>query len=85
VSRRIDWAKRALKELARLDRPTRERILSALSELADSHKGDVRRLEGAASTTFRLRVGSWRVILSYEDDASILVQRVRPRGDAYKR
>ena len=84
MSRRIDWAKRALKELARLDRPTRERILSALADLAAFDRGDIRRLQGRPELVFRLRVGSWRILLSYEDDTSILVQGVRPRGNAYK-
>lgn len=47
-------------------------------------RGDVRRLKGTADEAFRLRVGGWRVIFSYEGDASVLVHRVRPRGDAYK-
>jgi len=43
----------------------------------------VRRLQGM-DEVYRLRVGDWRVIFSYQDDLTILVHRVRPRGDAYK-
>lgn len=84
MSRRVDWAKRAIKELVRLDKPTQGRILAAVSELASASRGDVRRLEGTENEAFRLRVGTWRVIFAVQDDGSLLVLRVRPRGDAYK-
>jgi mRNA interferase RelE/StbE len=85
VSRRIEWAKRALKALSRLDRPTQDRIIAAIDDLAEKSQGDIRRLEGSKEETFRLRVGGWRVIFSYPNDATILVLRIRPRGDVYKR
>jgi mRNA interferase RelE/StbE len=66
-----------------LDATTRQRILAAVKRLCDESQGDVRRLQGV-SEVYRLRVGDWRVIFSYQDDLTILVHRVRPRGDAYK-
>lgn len=84
MSRRVEWTSRALKEAARLDVPTRQRILSAVKRLCEEDYGDVRRLQGVNDETYRLRVGDWRVIFSYQDDLTILVHRVRPRGDAYK-
>lgn len=85
MSRRVDWAKQALKALSRLDRPTQNRILAAIDDLAELSKGDVRRLEGTTEEAFRLRVGGWRIIFSYPDDSTLLIHRVRPRGDVYKR
>jgi mRNA interferase RelE/StbE len=85
VSRRVEWAKRAVKALLRLDRPTQDRIIAAIDDLAKRNKGDIRRLEGSKEEAFRLRVGGWRVIFSYLNDATILVHRIRPRGDVYKR
>lgn len=61
------------------------RILAAIDDLAELSRGDVRRLEGGAEEAFRLRVGGWRIIFSYPDDTILLVHRVRPRGDVYKR
>lgn len=84
MSRQVEWAKRALKELLRLDKPTQSRIVEAINELAASSRGDVRRLEGSEVEAFRLRVGGWRVIFCYQSDETLLVLRVRPRGDAYK-
>lgn len=85
MSRRVEWAKQALKTLSRLDRPTQERILVAIDDLAQLSRGDVRRLERGAEEAFRLRVGGWRIVFSYPDDTTVIVHRVRPRGDAYKR
>ena len=85
MSRRVEWSKQALKAVSRLDRPTQNRILAAVEDLAEKNQGDVRRLEGAKEETFRLRVGGWRVVFAYLGDASILVLRIRPRGDVYKR
>ena len=83
MNRHAEWTKRALKEAARLDAPTRLRVLAAIKRLCEENYGDVRRLQGVGEV-YRLRVGDWRVIFSYQDDLTILVHRVRPRGDAYK-
>ncbi|HKV07016.1 MAG TPA: type II toxin-antitoxin system RelE/ParE family toxin [Thermoanaerobaculia bacterium] len=83
MKRRAEWTKQALKEAARLDATTRQRILAAIKRLCEENQGDVRRLQGM-DEVYRLRVGDWRVIFSYQDDLTILVHRVRPRGDAYK-
>ena len=85
MSRRVEWAKRALKALSRLDRPTQKRIIAAIDELAETSRGDIRRFEGRKERSYRLRVGGWRVLFSYLDDGTLLIQRIRPRGDAYKR
>lgn len=59
--RRAEWSKRALKEAARLDLPTRQRILVAIRRLCEESSGDVRRLQGV-DELYRLRVGDWRVL-----------------------
>lgn len=85
MSRQVEWAKGALKAFSRLDRPTQRRIVAALDDLAEKNRGDIRRFEGSREEAFRLRVGGWRVIFSYLNDNTILVLRIRPRGDVYKR
>lgn len=85
MKHRVEWSKRAFKVLSRLDRPTQDRILAAVASLAESNRGDVVRLRGLDDEAFRLRVGDWRVIFSYLEDATILVHRVGSRGDVYKR
>lgn len=83
MSRQVEWAKRALKKISRVDEATRSNILSAIDDLAEKNLGDTRRLEGNPRA-YRLRVGGWRVIFSYLSDGTILIQRIGPRGDVYK-
>jgi mRNA interferase RelE/StbE len=87
VSRAIAWRRRALDELRRIkrrDRVTATRITGALQRLADTGRGDVRKLEGGEGE-YRLRVGTWRVLFVLEDDnQTIVVARVVPRRDAYR-
>lgn len=60
----VCWTDRALKDAARLDRRTRERIVAALERLAASRQGNIRRLQETKSEILRLRVGDWRVLFS---------------------
>ncbi len=77
---------RARKDLRRIDPPTRDRILRAITRLAQGAEltGDVKRLQG--SYEYRLRVGDWRV--RFERDGRqliITIVHVLPRGRAYDR
>jgi mRNA interferase RelE/StbE len=83
VNRGAEWTKRALKEAARFGCHNSAKVPAAIKRLCEENQGDVRRLQGVGEV-YRLRVGDWRVIFSYQDDLTILVHRVRPRGDAYK-
>ena len=77
---------RARKDLRRIDPPTRERILGAITRLAQGAElsGDVKRL--SESGEYRLRVGGWRARFERDDrQRTIIVVRVLPRGRAYDR
>jgi mRNA interferase RelE/StbE len=85
---RVDWTDRALRDVERLDRRTRERIVTAVERYAETGHGDVRHLEGPPleGADFRLRVGDWRVLFTFQDGALVLlVVRVHPRSRAYRR
>ena len=82
---KVHWTDRALKDVARLDRRTRERIVTAIERLAESGQGDVRRLQGTREEILRLRIGDWRLLFSEDQEAATLVvRRVLPRGSAYR-
>ncbi len=82
---RVELTRGAAHDLKRLDPPVRRRILAALDGLvADLPMGDVRRLTGR-DDEWRLRVGDWRVRFTrHPDERVIVVQRVLPRGRAYR-
>ncbi|MCY3879708.1 MAG: type II toxin-antitoxin system RelE/ParE family toxin [Rhodobacteraceae bacterium] len=75
----------AAKELRRVVKPDRTRIVSAIDRLAETPhlgaalKGDLRGLR-------RLRVGDYRVVYEVRDEELVvLVVRVAHRRDAYRR
>jgi mRNA interferase RelE/StbE len=61
-----------------------ERIDKAIGQLASDPRPDgVEILEG--STSYRLRVGSYRILYDVDDDArSVVIARVRDRKEVYK-
>jgi mRNA interferase RelE/StbE len=83
VTWRVEWTNRALRNVARLDRPTRERLIKGVESLAATGQGDVKRLQGTRQELYRLRVGDWRIFFSKEPGGVLLIRTVRPRGDAY--
>jgi mRNA interferase RelE/StbE len=81
---RIEWTRPAIRDLRRMDRQTAEPVRAAVRRLAETHQGDVTRLS-ATEPEWRLRVGDWRVRFVYEfADRLIRVERVLPRGRAYR-
>ena len=82
---RVQWRSRARADLAALDPPVRRRVLAAMARLAETNEGDVTKLQGR-NAEWRLRVGDWRVILTFDyPNSTIIVWRVQHRRDAYRR
>jgi len=82
---RIFIEKKAKKELERLDKKTRQRILDALIVLRDegfSRRIDIKKLKGTKNH-YRLRVGDLRILFELVGD-KILVYAILPRRKAYK-
>ena len=81
---RVVLSNPAAHDLRRLDRQTAERVIAALSRLAESDVGDVKKLKGQEDR-WRLRVGDWRVIFTRDDSGrEIIVLAVASRGAAYR-
>jgi mRNA interferase RelE/StbE len=74
----------AAKYIERLDAPTKQRIKTALDELAkEPPQGDITPIQGQESA-FRVRVGSYRLLCKQKLDC-IVVYAIDPRGQAYKK
>ena len=81
----VIWSTQARHDLRRLDRQVAARVERAVQRLAETEQGDVTRLKGEVPPQWRLRVGDWRVRFRFDRDiGAILVQRVLPRGRAYR-
>ena len=78
--------RRAQTKLQSLPRPERARIAEKIHQLGlnpDDRSLDVKRLQG--EPYYRLHVGGWRVIFDRQDAVKVIaIERIKPRGDAYK-
>ena len=81
---RIRWERRAVKEVAALEKADRERIVDAVEGLRDDpRKGSI--LSSEWKGFRRLRVGHYRVIYAYQGrDLLISVVRVGHRREVYR-
>lgn len=82
---RVTLTSRAQKEFQRLPLVMQTRIRAAINGLRNGpDRGDTRKLRGEENI-WRLRVGDWRI--RFEPDfanKAILIQRILPRGRAYR-
>jgi mRNA-degrading endonuclease RelE of RelBE toxin-antitoxin system len=83
--KKLNIDKSAQKELDRIDKPTRGRIINGiLGLLQEPPQGDIKPLKGALQGLSRLRVGRWRI--TYEVTAQTVdILAISPRGGAYKK
>ncbi len=82
--REVRWTGPATRDIGRLDQTTARRIRQAINRYAETGYGDVISLRGRQGER-RLRVGQWRVLFRFdEDQESLMVLRVLPRGRAYR-
>jgi mRNA interferase RelE/StbE len=70
---RIELTRDAVRALAKLDKPVRRRLQSAIDKLADDPRpAGMIPLRGAPGA-FRIRVGDYRVIYVLHDDRLLIV------------
>ena len=85
---KIEYAKKAVKYIESLDKPTKQRIKTGIEGLTDNPpKGDIKTMQGYSDGRKRLRVGKYRIIYNYGQDGEIIVlyiMDVDTRGDIYK-
>jgi mRNA interferase RelE/StbE len=76
----ITYYKQAVKTLERMDATTKQRIRQGIEGIP---KGDIKKLQGHMEL-YRLRVGDWRIVFSYPDNETVLIEKISPRGEIYK-
>lgn len=83
MSYRLQWARRALKEAAKLDGKDRRRVFEAVGKLAGwpDCQLNVKPLR-KHKHQYRLRVGRFRVLFDIEESLRVVsVERVRKRDE----
>lgn len=85
---RIEYSKRAVKYISKLDKPTKQRIKSGIEKLTlEPPEGDIKSLQGYTDGRKRLRIGKYRIIYNYLPDGAIevlYIMDIDSRGDIYK-
>lgn len=82
--KKMAYSKHAIRTLAKMPKNESARIRSKLRQYADdpaSQANNVKKLQG--QSTYRLRVGDWRVLFD-ENEVVIDVIRVGARGGIYE-
>ena len=81
----VRLSKKAAKYLRSLDTKTQERLKSALRELSfEPMRGDIALIVGQRNV-YRDRVGDFRLLFTvHKEDDVIIIDKIAPRGEAYK-
>jgi mRNA interferase RelE/StbE len=84
---RVEFTKSADKELSKLDKPVRHRILRFFKDRVEKDPRSVGdQLKGHLSDFWRYRIGDYRVYADLQDDkVLVLVVRVGHRKEVYKK
>ena len=78
------YSNRARRDIRSLDPSVARRVFQSLERLAQTGYGDVTRLHGQEKE-WRLRVGQWRVRLTFESESHVIrVFRVLRCSQAYR-
>jgi mRNA interferase RelE/StbE len=80
----VAWTRDAVDDLRKLDKPVRKRILSRISWFA-AHFEEIipEPLSGEFASTYKIRVGDWRLIYTLQDER-ILILAVGHRREIYR-
>ncbi len=83
---RIEFRPAAVKQLQALQRRDQRRIVRRIEALADDPRPDGARKLAGSDSTYRIRVGAYRIIYDVLDrKLLILVVKVGHRRDVYRR
>lgn len=77
----LRFEKRALKDLNRLEKRDRERIIAGIEGMTLDMIGDVKKLS-VFKPRYRLRVGNFRVLFEVEN-SEFAIHRIKDRREAY--
>ena len=86
MSYRVDFTTAAARQVKKLPRPARDRILDAIEDLADDPRPHGARKLVGEQTAWRIRVGDYRVIYDILDtELTVTVVRAAHRREVYDR
>lgn len=82
----VEYTSAAARQVKKLPRPARDRVLDAVEDLADDPRPHGARKLAGERTAWRIRVGDYRVIYDVLDQAlTVIVVRAAHRREVYDR
>ena len=78
----IEFSKKAVKDYKKLPKNYKSLVDLLLSKLTEGLPIDLKPVIGEKNT-YRIRVGKYRILFEIVEK-TILISRIRPRGDVYK-
>lgn len=81
---KIIYARRAVKDLSKLEPATRQRIGETLEGYAKAPLSYARKMVNPSFGTYRFRIGDYRIIFDIEGD-ELVVLRIGHRREIYRR
>lgn len=83
---RVELTTAAAKQVKKLPKPARDRVVDAIEDLADDPRPHGAKKLAGEKTAWRVRVGDYRVIYDVQDKALVVtVVRAAHRRDVYDR
>lgn len=77
----IHYSKQAIKFLKKLDKTTRQRIVTAIRKIP---YGDIKKMQGNNEFLYRLHVGNYRIIFNKQGQVCY-IEKIDNRGQVYKK
>ncbi|EFL9618755.1 type II toxin-antitoxin system RelE/ParE family toxin [Escherichia coli] len=73
---KVEWSKKAKKQLSRVDSRYREMIFDKVGELEDfpDVQLDLKKMQGSKDKEYRVRVGVYRVLFTVIDGKPIIIR-----------
>ena len=78
------WEPSARADLRRVEQPQTLAILRALTRFVRGQGGEVKKLTDDVQGRYRLRVGDYRILFTFEDRDTLHIFSVENRKDAYR-
>jgi mRNA interferase RelE/StbE len=78
----FEYSNKSIKTIDSIDTVLKQRMKAAIEKLP---YGDIRLVKGQKVTTYRLRVGVWRVVYCFLDKETIFIEKIAPRGKKKKK
>jgi mRNA interferase RelE/StbE len=85
VSYRVELTTAAARQVRKLPRPIRDRVLEGIEELGEDPRPNGSKKLAGEQTAWRIRIGDYRVIYDvFDDELVVIVVRAAHRREVYR-